>query len=397
MPPFVRVVLLATVVTALLAPATATAGTLSVEDVDIVSSGELRVSYYASERADGVSVSRDGDRLVVDDTRGVDASSPCERVTPTRGTCPLESVVFIYVFLDAGSDSVEFAKSVTGADVVVEGYAGNDVIRGTRQGDGLYGGSGRDRIFALGGDDKVDGDGWYVEEDTPDNTTRDEIDGGRGYDHVTYGSGDESYFSPTVIHLGGGRGQDALKGVEAAFGGLRADTITGNSADNTLDGDEGKDTIRGKRGDDIIFADGARRISCGAGADEVALDPRTRPKYDCEHAIAGGEVPVRVATAYKVASGRIRFKVACPTEAEQRIEYDNAENEPCNAALRLARAAGGIAGQTDFNLERGESTTVAIPLRASDRRALANGKRFFVTAPKKGSYNEWGFAIPLDR
>jgi Ca2+-binding RTX toxin-like protein len=379
----------------------ATAGELSMaggedEDGNISSRG---VDYYASARADSVSISRRRDELVVKDERGIKASGPCKRETRTRGTCPLGAVggqpsaEYVYVFLGEGNDSVEFDGSVKGLDAIVEGYGGNDVIRGTPQGDLLYGGSGKDRIAARGGGDVIRGDGWYGEENEEPNhrNLRDVIKGGGGIDAVRYA--DEGH-GATRIHLGGGRGEDKVTGVEQAAGTGGADKITGNSAGNVLEGEGGRDRIRGEGGNDLILAgERAREIACGAGRDEIKVDAEVRPRRDCEHAYAGYLVPVRVATAYEVADGQISFVVACPSEEEQ-IEDDNYGDDPCKSKLRLKRAGGGIAGATKFNFQMSESGTVSIPLSAADRKALANGETFWVETTGGGYYNH-GFAIPL--
>ena len=362
----------------------ASAGSLSV-------TRQGQVEYYASDRADAVSVSGNGDKVFVKDARGVRTSGSCDRVSPTKGSCPAGD---IYVFLDSGNDSVEFA--VSGVSAIVEGYSGNDVIRGTRRGDNLYGGGGKDKIVALGGSDLIRGDGWLPDNEESEEPNagnrRDVIKGGRGRDGVLY---NEEGHGATVIHLGGGKGEDRLAGIERASGTAGSDRITGNSGANYLDGQGGRDTIRGRGGDDLILAeeDTARAIACGAGADEIRVDRTTRPNRDCEHAHAGYLVPVRVATAYAVADGQVNFEVACPTEAES-LPDDNYGDDPCKGNLHLVRATGGIAGKAKFEFERGESGTVAVPLSNSDIEALADGETFSVEANRGGAYN-WGFSIPL--
>lgn len=398
MPSPIRVVLITTAVACLWAASPASAGTLSLVGGDSQDEveRERQVEYYSASGTNSVSISREGDTLVVTDPAGISAAAPCTSETPTRATCPLgpvgdhEPAETVYAFLGEGNDSVDFDESVTGLGAVVEGYTGRDVIKGTKQGDRLYGGSGQDRITARGGNDHIRGDGWAYEESEEPNhrNRRDVINAGGGRDFVHYG--DEGH-SATVIHLGGGKGEDALSGVEHATGTGGGDRITGSSARNQLYGEGGRDTIRGLRGDDLILAGKAREIACGRGADEVRVDRKVRPSRDCEHAHVGYLTPARVATKFEVADGQVHFAVACPTEAE-RLSDDS--NDPCKDTLRLVRAAGGIAGGAKFSFQPGESGTVSIPLGASDRAALADGRAFSVQAKGAGYYN-YGFRIPL--
>ena len=137
------------------------------------------------------------------------------------------------------------------------------------------------------------------------------LDGGPGADLILGGPGIDAadYFlreAPVTVDLDGATGDDGETGegdtvsadVEGVFGGLGADTLTGNSGDGFLDGAEGDDTLVDAGGEDdltggagadsIHAADQAvDRISCGTEDDAVEADPIDELGEDCETADSG--------------------------------------------------------------------------------------------------------------
>lgn len=141
-----------------------------------------------------------------------------------------------------------------GASALVDGGAGDDVLRGTQEGDSLRGGP---------GDDELDGQG--------------------GFDVATY----ETATGPVVASLAAGTasdglgGNDGLVGVEGLAGGRHDDALTAGPSGSALYGGPGSDVLRGGPGRDRLDGSGwsgghdarrrdADRLRAGAG-DDVLL------------------------------------------------------------------------------------------------------------------------------
>ncbi len=149
-----------------------------------------------------------------------------------------------------------------GGDDTVEGGAGDDDIFGGTGNDLIYGGAGNDSILGNGPDYQV-GD---VDDDTiyggaGDDYLRgdagnDSVFGGEGNDSVYGGYGDDTIF--------GGAGNDEMYGGyddDTIYGGEGNDTITGSGENDLIYGEEGDDSIQGSFGRDTIYG--------GAGADLI--------------------------------------------------------------------------------------------------------------------------------
>ncbi|MBL1242199.1 MAG: hypothetical protein COB13_010145, partial [OCS116 cluster bacterium] len=129
------------------------------------------------------------------------------------------------------------ADNLTGdaAANVISGGGGNDVIAGGGGADKLYGGAGDDRI--IGQLDAV------------------VIDGGSG-------SQDLYDFSDFTSALNVDLSSANITGIEWLYGGLNADNLTGDGANNTIAGNGGNDVI--------IGGAGADQLSGGAGTDTLS-------------------------------------------------------------------------------------------------------------------------------
>ena len=113
-------------------------------------------------------------------------------------------------------------------------------ILGTARNDKLKGGTGRDVIFALGGDDTIDGGGGN--DIVCGGLGKDTIVGSQGFDLADGGPGaDELEGGPDDDRLVGGDGNDKLLGSPGN------DVLDGGVGTDTLDGGPGTDTCRGEK------------------------------------------------------------------------------------------------------------------------------------------------------
>lgn len=129
-----------------------------------------------------------------------------------------------------------------GADTVRAG-GGNDEVFGTRFGDRLYGGAGKDVISPDKGDDFADGGS-----------------GHDGIQDVQFGNDDDRFF--------GGPGPDQL------FSGGGNDVLDGGTGADWMDGQGGKDLMLGRDGGDALLGSGgADRLFGHAGNDYLRGGP----------------------------------------------------------------------------------------------------------------------------
>jgi Ca2+-binding RTX toxin-like protein len=275
-------------------------------------------------------------------------------------------------------------------DVFARGGKGDDVLRGSATRDVIDPGPGRDNVDGRGGDDSVDLglDG-----------RRDTVKGGGGVDDIAYGALKRGV---TINLATGVAGDDAISGIERAFGGAGPDTLVGTANGDALYGEGGDDKIDGGGGNDFLSGgDGAAGIDtvlagdgddvvdeyqakptgtstvdCGPGADRetggtgALLDPsceaaafRSVSDFD----ISAGplfDLTVPVAPVARDATGRT-FEVACPT-AQQDL------NSGCTGTVTLGRAAEAY-GATSFTLTPGQRAGVRVELNAVGQAAVAAG------------------------
>jgi Ca2+-binding RTX toxin-like protein len=225
----------------------------------------------------------------------------------------------VVVDLDAG------AATGDGADVLSSierafGSRFDDVLRGTGDADGLYGGEGADTVLGLGGDDVLGGsrphEGTEVIDGGPGNdrigaggcfgprtgcealyagtlqllggegddtlsrggTGGVTVDGGPGSDTANYGlsSHDGSDYVGVAVDLAAGTAQarsgcydpcgiDSLAGIENASGGWGPDVLLGDAGANVLRGARHNDRIRGRDGDDDLYGNRGNDFLAGGG------------------------------------------------------------------------------------------------------------------------------------
>jgi Ca2+-binding RTX toxin-like protein len=131
---------------------------------------------------------------------------------------------------------------------IINGTAGNDVLRDTSDDDVLNGFGGNDQLLGGRGNDTLNGD-----------DGNDLLVGGSGNDLLNGGAGADN--------LDGGNGDDQLNG------GIGADTLNGGDGFNTLSGEAGADILNGGDGFDTL--DGgvdADTMTGGDGSDIYIVD-----------------------------------------------------------------------------------------------------------------------------
>ncbi len=116
---------------------------------------------------------------------------------------------------------------------VINGDAGNNVLRGTAAIDTINGFGGNDIIFGSQGGDT--------------------IDGGAGHDMISYAHSATGVMVNLYRGLGyGGAMGDTYRSIESAHGSAFSDLIIGSHETNILDGNGGNDRLYGNGGNDVL-------------------------------------------------------------------------------------------------------------------------------------------------
>ena len=210
----------------------------------------------------------------------------------------------------SGSDHADHLTGDAGENRL-NGHEGNDTLEGGAGDDWLDGGAGADVLDGGEGDDWAQyggsdasvtvnlatgtGQGGHAEGDTLTGIEKihgsdhadhlighdgnngfhgdagaDTIDGGEGYDYVSYWGSEAGI----TVNLATGTGQgghaegDTFTGIESINGSDHADHLTGDDGDNYLNGRGGADTLDGGGGNDWLDGwDGEDLLTGGEGAD----------------------------------------------------------------------------------------------------------------------------------
>ncbi len=141
-----------------------------------------------------------------------------------------------------GNDSITVDAATTDAQgnplvATIEGGKGSDEISSGSGDDSIKGGGGNDEIDGGDGNDVIKG-----------NAGDDDIDGGNGNDRVVGGDGNDN--------LNGGDGNDRVLGNtnhDELEGGDGDDRLVGGAGNDELDGGDGNDELFGKNGRDDLF------------------------------------------------------------------------------------------------------------------------------------------------
>src|SRR5919198_279903 len=244
-----RVVLLAGLLIALLAPATARAAT--------VSTSGATLSFVAGDGKENVTtVTVSGANFVITDSgEAMTEGAGCSQAVVGTVTCPTAGITALSVDSRDGNDRI----TVTGTSVAATLNGG--------EGDALIGSTSANVLLGGGGDDTLDGD-----------AANDVLDGGSGADDLVGGAGTDlvtyaASATPVTVLLdgssGNGAGGDTIHlDVESLTGSAYADTLTGGPNADTISGGAGDDILHGDAGADTLNGDdGNDTLEGGAGAD----------------------------------------------------------------------------------------------------------------------------------
>lgn len=178
-----------------------------------------------------------GDAQFVIDVADVNGLSP----TPTAGVD--ETGV-------GGFDSSGEEDTIDGLgdNDKLSGLGGNDTITGGDDNDEIDGGAGDDLLFGNDGDDTIlGGTGDDVIEGGADGGTADDLDGGDGFDYLSYASSTAAVTIDleTKSASGGDAENDIIANFEGVIGSKEDDEITGRDGDDVIEGGEGADELDG--------------------------------------------------------------------------------------------------------------------------------------------------------
>jgi len=161
-----------------------------------------------------------------------------------------------YLDGDAGDDVLEGGADKDG----LNGGAGDDLLEGAADTDRLNGGPGRDVVHAGGGDD--------VLADGGEGSEADVFDGGEGVDQVSYSLRPDDV--GVDLAADASTDGDALVSVEGSRGGNGNDRLVGDEGPNLLDGGGGQDVLVGAGGPDSLDGNaGYDRLEAGEGNDTL--------------------------------------------------------------------------------------------------------------------------------
>ena len=192
-----------------------------------------------------VSITKDG-RLLYD---------PTVAANQNIGAGEVKAVVIRYTVSDGkgGTATGDVTVTVKGISPdIFKGGAGNDMLRGSKDGDILYGYAGHDTLDGGAGADRMygaAGNDTYVIDNLKDLTVE---KAGEGIDHIkasvswTLAANTENLTLTGTARING-------------TGNMLANKLIGNAGNNVLDGRAGEDTLTGGRGADSLYG--------GAGKD----------------------------------------------------------------------------------------------------------------------------------
>lgn len=166
----------------------------------------------------------------------------------------------------------------------LDGWRGDDVLRGLAGDDSLDGGPGDDLLRAGPGRDDMDGDdgddslfGGPGGERIFGSAGDDHFDGGPGQDYIDLYTGKSGPAVRVDLRAGTveGDGNDTVTGIEQIGGTERADVLLGGPGDDHFESLDGRDVVRGRGGDDFFdlgYGVDGRSLHGGAGRDAISFD-----------------------------------------------------------------------------------------------------------------------------
>jgi hypothetical protein len=248
---------------------------------------------------------REGANVVVrDPVATLVAAAPCTAPDTHTAVCPdaPTRITQLSVTLDDMPDTA--VVGITDVSTSINGGPGKDSITGSDGGaDSIDGAGDEDTTNGRAGDDSlVDG----IADAAPnhlfgsagDDVLRagpgpDQLDGGDGFDTLTYADRGADAASGVSVVLAGGAAtgagapgeNDTLAGIDNLQGTAKNDNLVGDDATNIIQGLDGDDTITGGRGVDLLYGgagndavnaldQGVDRVSCGGpqAGDTASVD-----------------------------------------------------------------------------------------------------------------------------
>ena len=203
-----------------------------------------------------------------------------------------------------GDEGANTINGLGGADKIF-GHGGDDSLFGGAGADELIGGEGNDKLYVVGNDTLLQGDGGYDQVIVLD-TNGVNIAIGAGVEFVAGNNGNDTISAAaltTAITLGGAGGDDTLQG------GTGDDTLQGGGGNDTLAGGAGVDHLDGGDGNDSLFGGiGADELIGGAGNDKLYVMGNDSllqgdAGYDQVIVLDAGGVNIAIGTGVEYAAG----------------------------------------------------------------------------------------------
>src|SRR5215210_595081 len=353
--------------TLLLLPASALAGTVSLDEGKLVvkaspgQANKLTVSAGTGQGGTGALVKEEGAGATL--TPG----SHCFWYASEQVYCPLPKSITV----EAG-DGNDTVVAYTWLPVTLRGGPGDDA---------LYGGGGKDNIEGQDGNDTLGG-----------GFGGDSLKGGPGSDTVDY----SYYTSPVSVTLDGvandgpaGERANVAKDVENILGGKGDDTLIGDDHANVIDGGPGRDTLRGGGGDDTLRAHDEERddVACGSGYDVGSADAADAVGGDCENLQIHSPPS---ATTVKLQSRPVRLtrrglapiRLLCPaTVGVVCTGTVTLELAPSSKAKTKAKAKSSrsgrrrVIGRARFSVQPGRLAVVKVRISRNGRRRVLRRRK----------------------
>jgi Ca2+-binding RTX toxin-like protein len=386
-----------------------------------VAGAATTAAFTANNNTATITSDADSDTIVVGDAGGLltHATNGGAASTDFSGTTvPADGTVNLVVNGGDGDDTITVATTKVNS-VTVDGGNGNDVINGNAGDDLLRGGAGNDTLNGGDGDDRIIGDtGGDTMSGGNGNDTlvwnngdgSDKMDGdGGGGDEVevngSTASGDQFTIKPNPadptrvrfdrlnlvpfnlninaerITVNGLQGNDEMTGdaglagkiLMTLNGGVGADTITGGDGADLITGGDDNDTLAGGGGNDRIVGDrGADTMAGGDGDDTLVWnDGDGSDKMDGENGLDRVEVngSVTQGDAFTIAPNGTRAKFQRTNLVPFTLDIGSAEAldargnagddtfaaQPGTGALLSVTADGGSGNDTLTGAEEADS------------------------------------------
>lgn len=242
-------------------PAAASALPVPPPDGTVWINGTTLPYTAASLQANDLTLSRDGDQFMVDDSVALGAGAGCNQtLDPTVITCAALGITDVEINVGNLADEVTKTADV---EATILGGPGADRIDAGPGGSHLFGGPGADVLIGGADQDWLDG-----------GSGADTMNGGAQTDTVLYTNRTASVVASANGALNDdgeiGEGDSIGADVERIFGGSGNDNLTGNASVNRLNGNGGADTLDGGAGSDIVNGGaGDDALLGGAGNDSL--------------------------------------------------------------------------------------------------------------------------------